>query len=66
MNVYMWRDHAYEEAGRLESECEDEIIAKSMWAYVQEKCRGQIVIEGRSTESAEVIWERIMMAAGWE
>lgn len=64
VNVYMWRDHPYEEQGRLESECEDQEIARRMWAFVQEKCEGQVLIEARSTEPPENIWDRIMKAAG--
>lgn len=65
VNLYMWRDHAYEEAGRIETEREDAAIAKRMWEFVQERCKREIVIEGRSTESPEAIWERVMAAAGW-
>ncbi|HUO07035.1 MAG TPA: AAA family ATPase [Phycisphaerae bacterium] len=63
VNVYMWRDHPYDEAGRLESECEDEEIARRMWEYVKERHAGQTIIEARSTESPEEIWERIITVA---
>ncbi len=40
VNVYMWRNHPYDEAGRLESECEDKTIADRMWAFVQREACG--------------------------
>ncbi len=63
VNIYMWRNHAYEEAGRLETECEDQRLAKSMHAFVREKHAGQILLEARSTDSPDHLWERIMTAA---
>jgi len=63
VNVYMWRDHPYDEAGRLESEHEDEEIAKRMWTFVRQRHAGQIIVEARSTEPPEVVWERVMQAA---
>jgi hypothetical protein len=63
IHVYMWRNHPYDEAGRLESECEDETISQRMWAFVREKHAGQTLLEARSTDSPDALWERIMAAA---
>jgi hypothetical protein len=63
INVYMWRNHPYDEAGRLESECEDHTLAQRMWAFVQQKHAGQKILEAHSTDSPEALWERILAAA---
>lgn len=62
VNVYMWRDHPYVEAGRLESEGEDAEIARRMWEYTREKHAGEIILEARSTENPDVLWDRVLSA----
>ncbi len=52
VNVYLWRDHPYEEAGRLECEREDEEIARRMWAFVRAKHAGEVILEAKSTDEA--------------
>ena len=63
VNVYMWRDHPYDESGRLECEAEDTEIANRMWEYVKTRHAGQTIIEARSTESPEDIFDRILSAS---
>jgi hypothetical protein len=63
VNVYIWRDHPYDESGRLESECEDQAIANDMWRFVQHHTRGQPLIEAKSTDAPDQLWTRILAAA---
>jgi hypothetical protein len=60
VNVYIWRNHPYDPAGRLESECEDQTIAKDMWHFVQHHTKGQRLLEAKSTDAPESLWNRIL------
>ncbi len=60
VNVYLWRDHPYEPRGRVESEGEDAEIARQMWAFVRERVAGEPLLEARSTDAAEILWDRLV------
>ena len=63
VNVYMWRNHPYDESGRLENEAEDANIARLMWDYVKDRHEGQTIIEARSTDNPDDLFDRILKAA---
>jgi hypothetical protein len=63
VNVYVWRNHGYDQRGRVESEAEDAEIARRMWTFVREKHAGQIILEIQSTDTPADVLDRIHAAA---
>jgi hypothetical protein len=63
VNVYIWRNHPYDPAGRLEPECEDTAIAAAMLRFVQHHTKGQPLLEAQSTDPTDALWWRILAAA---
>jgi hypothetical protein len=63
VNLYIWRNHPYDPRGRIESESEDTLIARTMHAFVHTHHAGEPLLEARSTDDPAPLLDRILSAA---